>query len=65
MLVLLGFSWPLWGDSREFPRVPFIAQPPGLLASASWTTFGLLVVAIATATLGVAGGGYSGWAWSR
>ena len=52
-LAMLGASWPLWVDTTDFPRVPFVAGWPELPGWASWAAFGLLLAAVALATIGV------------
>ncbi|HWE39219.1 MAG TPA: hypothetical protein VG406_21900 [Isosphaeraceae bacterium] len=44
---MLATSWPLWVESPDFPRVPFVAGLPDPSRSASWVAFGLLVAAVA------------------
>jgi hypothetical protein len=44
---MLAMSWPLWVESPDFPRVPFVAGLPDPSRPASWAAFALLVGAIA------------------
>jgi hypothetical protein len=52
-LAMLGLSWPLWVDTADFPRVPFVAGLPAPTGRASWLAFVLLLVAVGLATAGI------------
>jgi hypothetical protein len=53
-LAMLILSWPLWVDTPEFPRVPFVPRIPELHGPASWVAYGLLLAAVAASAAGFA-----------
>ena len=50
---MVVLSWPLWVDGNGFPRVPFFPKTPELPAWVSWLLFGLILVTLGLATLGI------------
>jgi len=50
-LVMLASSWPLWIDSGEIPRVPFVTAIPSLGAEGSTLVLVMLKLSIATAAV--------------
>lgn len=53
-ILMLVLSKTLWVTTDAFPRVPFLKGIPEVPAEASWGVFGLLLVTIAAAAVGLA-----------
>src|SRR4051812_23945755 len=53
-IVMLGLSWPLWIEPSRFPRVPFVHGLPWMPAFVSWILFGILLLSICAAAIGMA-----------
>ena len=53
-LLMMGLSWPLWVETGAFPRVPFVLGLPEFTGPASWLAFGLLLLAVSAAAVGIA-----------
>lgn len=57
---MVGLSWPLWVDSGDFPRVPFVAHWPEPGPAGAWVR----LVALAGALIAVALGRGGRWGWA-
>ena len=49
---MVGLSWPLWVDSTDFPRVPFLRGWPAFPAWVSWLTLVGILATLGLASIG-------------